>query len=83
MNEKILENKRLFLNFLGVTHSRGVVDKEIFELREKFDSLIRNLEPKTKLSLENTLEEMLEIVKDRYFEYGAIVKEIETDYIND
>lgn len=83
MKEKILENKKLFLNFLGVTHNRGVIDKEISELREQFDILILTLEPKIRIKLEDNVNQMMDIIKERYFEYGALVKEVELDYNND
>ena len=45
MNEKILENKRLFLNFLGVTHSRGlkVLKLEQQKLQQKQQMAKRRL----------------------------------------
>lgn len=50
---------------------------------EQFDNIIVTLEPKIKLKLEDNVNQMIDIIKERYFEYGALVKEVELDYNND
>lgn len=66
--EKTLINKKLILNFLNVSTYKGLINQDIREIEKK---------------IENNINEYKDALKERYLEFGAILHEIENDFIND
>lgn len=89
MNE--LEQKNLILYFVELAERKRLIKNKFKEEKEKLDNLLVEIEKiliplghnKICIQLDNSINDIIEIAKNLYFEYGKIANTIEEDYILD
>lgn len=87
MNE--LEQKNLILYFVEIAERKGLIKNKFKEEKEKLNNLLMEIEKilmplghnKICIQLDNSINDIIEIAKNLYFEYGKIANTIEEDYI--
>jgi len=87
MNE--LEQKNLILYFVELAERKGLIKNKFKEEKEKLNNLLEEIEKilmplghnEICIQLDNSINDIIEIAKNLYFEYGKIANTIEEDYI--
>ena len=84
-----LEQRNFILYFIELAERKGLIKNKYKEEKEKLNNLLEEIEKilmplghnKIYINLDDTINQIIEIVKNLYFEYGKIVDTIEEDYI--
>ena len=86
MNE--LEQRNLILYFVEIAERKGLIKNKFKEENEKLNNLLMEIEKilmplghnKICIQLDNSINDIIEIAKNLYFEYGKIANTIKEDY---
>ena len=87
MNE--LEQRNYLLYFVELAERKGLIKNKFKEEKEKLNNLLMEIEKilmplghnEICIQLDNSINDIIEIAKNLYFEYGKIANTIEEDYI--